>query len=760
MMTSRYWVRVIRDRWVSRLALVCLPVVLAASGATSGPAGLSLLAGGIKSLERQDAPQAEKALKQAVKALPLLKDYTSFYLGQAQYLKGDFSDAAHTLEAVWKMEPRSPLVSRAVLLAAQAKIQTGDAGDAVKLIRKHQELLQRPQADLVLAMASEGAGDNRTAAESYQQVFYYYPNSTEAAQADTALGRLRASMGGSFPDPAPAMVLLRAQKLMETGNTARAKKDLDAFGARVTGRLQDQARVRLAAADYFAREDAAAYRALRDFRSTDPEVDAERYYYLISAARRLDREEEMSSLLRELGAKYPDSTWRREALVSVANAFLVQNKPNQYLPLYRAYYEAFPEGAQAAYCHWKVAWNQYLKREPGTADRLRYHVKNFPGDEKSAGALYFLGRLSEAARDYPAARAYYQAASRNYINFYYGVLSRKRLAEGPVAKAVAAPGVEEFLAAVPFPRPDFGGFDATPATRARIERSRLLYSAGLKEQAELEMRFGAKNDAQGHLLGMELAQRSVREGNPAQGLRWIKALAPTYLYMPLSAAPESFWRLAFPLPFKTALSTYSKAQSLDPYMVAALVRQESEFDPGAVSRANACGLTQVVPSTGRGISKKVGIRRFRPAMLFNPDTNLKLGTYYVRTLLNSLDGEWEAALASYNAGKSRVVNWKTWSDFREPAEFVETIPFSETRNYVQVVMRNADVYRRLYGENAHAALAAAPNIPVVLRKASYTPAHSVKSKAKGKAAVKKAASKRGGKKAASRKRHRARVNRS
>ncbi|MCX6620283.1 MAG: lytic transglycosylase domain-containing protein [Acidobacteria bacterium] len=338
--------------------------------------------------------------------------------------------------------------------------------------------------------------------------------------------------------------------------------------------------------------------------------------------------------------------------------------------------------------------------------------------------------------------AAYQAAAKNYPNFYYGILSRKRLAEPALARATGAPGVEEFVAGIDFPRPDFGGFHATAATQARIERSRQLYTAGLNELAEAEMRFGAKTDSQGHLLAMELAQRSVREGDPAQGLRWIKALAPNYLRVPLSAAPDSFWMLAFPLPFKNELARHSRAQELDPYIVAALVRQESEFNPTAVSRSNAYGLTQVLPSTGRSISRRAGIRKFRTSMLFSPDINLKLGTFYFRMLLDGLEGQWESALASYNAGKSRVVAWKTWFDFREPAEFVETIPFTETRNYVQVVMRNADVYRRLYGENAHAALKAAPDLRVVIQKASYSSHHGVKAKAKGKAKVKRGRSRK------------------
>jgi soluble lytic murein transglycosylase len=103
-----------------------------------------------------------------------------------------------------------------------------------------------------------------------------------------------------------------------------------------------------------------------------------------------------------------------------------------------------------------------------------------------------------------------------------------------------------------------------------------------------------------------------------------------------------------------------------------------------------------MPGTGRWLSTKMGIARFSVSMLHLPETNLNLGTYYMRMMLNELDQSWEYMLAAYNAGKSRVDKWRTWYDYREPAEFVESIPFDETRNYVQVVLRNADFYRRLY----------------------------------------------------------------
>jgi len=205
---------------------------------------------------------------------------------------------------------------------------------------------------------------------------------------------------------------------------------------------------------------------------------------------------------------------------------------------------------------------------------------------------------------------------------------------------------------------------------------------------------------QPQVLAVELAGLAIKRQFPDRAVRYIKRYAPGYLYIPMDSAPAEFWRLAFPLPYREPLERFAKQTDLDPFLVAALIRQESEFDRNAISRSKAYGLTQVLPSTGRDLSRRLGYKRYSANRLFEAEFNLQLGTYYLKSLLGQLGGGVEATLAAYNAGKSRAVAWMSWYQYREPAEFVEMIPFTETRNYVQVVLRNADVYRRLYGGSA------------------------------------------------------------
>ena len=263
-----------------------------------------------------------------------------------------------------------------------------------------------------------------------------------------------------------------------------------------------------------------------------------------------------------------------------------------------------------------------------------------------------------------------------------------------------------------------------------MERAGLLFTAGLDSLAEGELRFGGKTDAQGHVIAMELAASSTRRGMPDQGIRWIKLMAPSYLMYPLESAPRDFWRYAYPLPYRDVLEKYSKEQGIDPFITAGLIRQESEFDAHVISHANAYGLMQILPSTGRDLGSRLKVARVTNSDLFNPHVNVKLGTFYVKMLLDTFGNEMERSLASYNAGMGNVKKWLTGApEYREPAEWVETIPFNETRGYVQSVIRNADFYRRLYANAPYEAS------PVAAKRAPAAAPATSTLKARGKAPV-------------------------
>jgi soluble lytic murein transglycosylase len=172
---------------------------------------------------------------------------------------------------------------------------------------------------------------------------------------------------------------------------------------------------------------------------------------------------------------------------------------------------------------------------------------------------------------------------------------------------------------------------------------------------------------------------------------------PSYFAVDIPTLPREYWDALFPRPYWSDLKRFSVANGLDPYLVASLIRQESEFNPIAVSRANAVGLMQLLPRTGKLVAHQVAMKRYNPSQLYTAPVNLELGTRYFRGMVDKFGGSFEQALAAYNAGSDRVEEWMGQGKYRDAAEFVESIPFTETREYVQAIMRNASVYRQLYG---------------------------------------------------------------
>jgi soluble lytic murein transglycosylase len=624
-----------------------------------------------------------------------LSDYAAYLRAQAWVARKQGVESIKEAKLVLEAEPESPLSGQAALLAAAQLIDLGRPRDAVNFLQPRLDGVPAPDGTLMMAQALESSGDLASAAMHYQKVFYEFPGSVQAQRAAGSLAELRARMGEIFPPVTAQTRIARAVKLGESGNPRQAIEELtaalDEFGANE----REVAEVRIGAARTAAGEHQEARLHLRRLNLNQPEADAERWHWVLVASRRLNDDDGALAAMGELDRRHAASVWRLESLVYLANSFLVRNEPRRYVPLYGACAEEFPRHPKAPYCHWKVVWRRYLDGRAQAKTALRQHAERFPGSEKWPAAMYFLGRIAQESRSPSEARAYFDAIAAANPNSYYAVLARQQLAE--LSGRSPDPAVRKWAA--PLTAASAGAdFTSDTPSRIRVRRAQLLASVGLDRWADQELRFGAGAGANPAVMAMESAALASKRGESHAGIRSIKSLAPDYLTWNLDQTPERFWKLAFPLPFRAEIEKHSSARSLDSNIVAALIRQESEFDPRAVSRANAVGLTQIRPQTGREISRRSGAGPYRRSLLTNPSANLQMGTYYLSLMLNSLGGKWEAALAAYNAGKSRAVVWMGWGDFREPAEFVETIPFQETRDYVQIVFRNADLYRRIYGK--------------------------------------------------------------
>jgi soluble lytic murein transglycosylase len=713
--TSPSWERIIPGRWFNSAFafLIALSVTATAPNKSAhaakaakksaAPSPKVVGAAGLIAVAQHQldlgnfAVAAENATAGAAKA-PVLNDYAQYIRAQAEYKLKNYPEVSKSVTQVFNQQPMSPLTGVAAALAVSADLESDNPKHAFDLVKKYFDRIPQPQATLLMARCFAANGDLAQAAEYHQRVYYNYPVSREATDSANALVDLKQRLGEAYPAIMPAAMLGRAQKLFEVKKPDAASIELAAAIPQLAGAQRDLARVRLGEADFLSGKLQDAFAYLTALKVDDAEADAERLAYLIRAARKLNRDADVRPFLNQLEQQHAASPWRMDALIDVADQDRRQNEAAAFVPLYRACAASFSADPKADWCYWRVAYDSYRTDAADTFDLLRAYIKQFPDSNYTSDALYFLGRLGENKSDTASARACYDELTVRFPNTYFATLAKDRLT-APVLKA-ATPSVTTltFLHSVAWQsHTHFPSFDPGPVTQKRLTRSQLLQLTGLNELAENELKFGARNDDEPkNVYAYELAKLASQRNAPDQALRYIKAFAPGYLYAPFDEAPLAFWQMAFPIPFRGAIEHYSRDQGLDPFLVAALIRQESEFDPKVISYANAYGLMQLLPSTGRQLARHFGVRRMDASQLLTADRNLQLGTYYFRNLLNSYSGQMEIALASYNAGPGNANIWRTYGPFREPAEFVETVPIHQTRGYVQVVIRNADVYRRLY----------------------------------------------------------------
>ncbi|MGD0548391.1 MAG: lytic transglycosylase domain-containing protein, partial [Terracidiphilus sp.] len=230
------------------------------------------------------------------------------------------------------------------------------------------------------------------------------------------------------------------------------------------------------------------------------------------------------------------------------------------------------------------------------------------------------------------------------------------------------------------------------ADSPHLAKARLLANAGLNAYIAEEI---AADPDSSSWSALAEAQIYASYGETYRAMRALKRALPTAASASIKSIPLVYWRILFPEPYWETIKAEAAKNHLDPYLVAAQIRQESEFNPAAVSRANACGLLQLLPSVGKTMARQEGMSNFQSFQLFDPVTNIRLGTRYLRQTLDKFGGVTEYALAAYDAGDSRVEEWQAAGPYQGIDEFVESIPFTETRGYVEGILRNMETYKAI-----------------------------------------------------------------
>jgi soluble lytic murein transglycosylase len=635
-----------------------------------------------------DPAKAIDPLNRAKAGASELGDYVTYYLGDAYLDAGRSAEALSTLADFSKNFPDSLLIRDAHLTYANALLKEGRAQEAATLLEQERTPV-RSDVEMSIGRAYLLAGEKQKAASAFRNVFYNLPNSSDADAAGIELRKL--GISGT-----PAERRTRADLLFKARHYSDAAHDYRELLEQAAP--ADRPAIQLALATALEKSDRShdARQLLTSMGPQTGDAEAQRLYLLNETARSTSDEDAVQRTLGELRQFGPSSPWLEQALYSAASMYLLKGNYDRAIDHYRELEQRFPKGSRASYAHWKASWLclRQLRTEEARQG-FEAQIALYPDSAEIPAALYWRGRLAEEENKPGMARAFYQKLSDRYRNFYYAELARQRLNVLPASGE--EPSHYALLDRIP-PLSTSGKITATapPDDNLRVERARLLSNGALAEQAVRELQ-AAANDEGGTWAPPEMARVYQDGGRYDRGIEIMKRTTPNYFAVDLPDLPRPYWEALFPKAYWPDLHKYSTLNGLDPYLVASLIRQESEFNAAAISRANAVGLMQLLPKTGKTVARQVKLRGYSAPQLYTPTVNLELGTRYFKNLVDKYNGQYEYALAAYNAGTDRVEDWLGQGHYRGPEEFVESIPFTETREYVQAILRNANVYRQLYG---------------------------------------------------------------
>jgi soluble lytic murein transglycosylase len=675
---------------------------------------------GVDAIARADYAEALPKVNDARLAKTPIADYASYYTALARLHTGRFADARNDFNALNAARPPGVLREWGLLGEAEAAEALGQFADAARLYEMA-SMLKTLSPDVVLnglARTLAAAGDKPRALTAYRRVYYEFPLSELS---DGARGQILQLAGIDETTRLRqdfALELGRAQRLFGSKRYAESLTAFEALRPLADGDNRELVGLRIAEAQFYLGRYRQAADAARPFLNGSRKAEAR--FFSLSSMRGLGDHDNYVNEARRLVDQFPNDAWAEETLNNLGTHYILIDEDDTAITVFRDYLTRFPSGRYAQRAAWKVGWAHYRQQQYQDAiAAFEQAAATFPRSDYRPPYLYWTARAYEHLDNKDAATSRYALIAVDYLNSYYGRLADAQLRKRGITGAsqrralVEKPIVGQSASASPqavtvqgqaAPPASASASESSPAQAAAGEpmpreldaRIRQLIAAGLYAPAIAELNFARRQWGSTPALEATLAWLYNAQGDLRRGINAMKRAYPQYLTDDGHRLPNHVQKVLFPVDYWPLIRRHATARGLDPYLIAALVAQESTFDADIRSPANAWGLMQVLPSTGRQLARSLKIRRFTTASLTNPETNVRLGTLYFQRLVKQFGGA-HYALASYNAGENRVEKWINERPPLPQDEFIDDIPYPETQNYVKRILGTAEDYRRLYG---------------------------------------------------------------
>ncbi len=633
-----------------------------ASGRRSLMAGISLM--------RLNKPEeALPHLQEAERSYPLLTDHAAALRAQALFALKRYRDAA-------EIAARTARNSRAAALSRQMEKLTADAlfeaGDLTAALAAYRQFSARHSlggdsvdARYQAALCREQLGEQAAALDEYRVIWLHYPAAPQAEKVRQTLKRLNQENAFS-----PEELYQRATLLLAAGRANDAAWALAAIPrndlspdllARIelkSGQAASKQRNYTLAEQFLARAAQSHNQAIRD----------EARLALARVEERTNQSERalarLLSLASERGSLADDALLEAGFVHKHAGRFSESNL------LFERLAHDFPTSELAGRASWEAAWSHYLAGElQPAADAFQRLLQDSTYRERS---LYWYARTLVRQNKSQNAELFYKQLLNEYPFGFYAAWHRNQQQQ--------ATGWEPLSASQPEPSLPTGS-----------ERILALVSCGLMEDARTELA-ALKSAAPPQQMAAGFARLHLLADDPHGAIvtfhqnrpeRWERQSLP-------------FWALGYPRPYGDLFSKHATANRLPESLVLALAKAESSFRPAVKSPVGAIGLMQLMPATARMTAGYKGSKPYNPLWLVDPEYNIRLGTKHLRELLDQFHQDTVFTLAAYNAGAGAVNRWRKNFGSLERDEFIENIPYQETRDYVKKIVAHIAVYQSLY----------------------------------------------------------------
>jgi soluble lytic murein transglycosylase len=608
----------------------------------------------------------------AAEELPWMADWANYFAAEAVASSGDTAEVRVRLAAAgpglraargWRLQLDAARAAGDIMEARRIALDAARSATSTSARAAGWALL----GDLRL----EG-GDTARAREAYRSAMEGAPGTVAAVDAARGLSRLR---------PTPDESRMIGSVYLRHGNQARAISGFEAYLASGAGTAEERAQVRLQLGQAFfnAGRFADAERRLLTLadEAIPARIAAEAMYQAGRAQYRQGRTTDGLRTFARVADRFPGEDGTARALYLLADLQHDALELDAARRNYRRAASAAPSLNEAGLALMRLGGLEYLGGDYEAAANVFEEYRSLhPTGRRIIQATYWAARSYQAlARDAEARALFRQVRNSDPVSFY-GLRAGELLGESPLAIPMepAPPRRERTDSAV------LNGMRRVDILEELGRRSDVVF-----EVERLREHF-AREDGD-YALAEALNDRGFTLSAISMGWE---------IFRREGAWNPRLLRVIYPFPFRQIVFPEAREAGVDPYLVAAVIRRESAFNPTVTSSAGAIGLMQVMPQTGRGLAQGAGLRGYNPEMLRRPELNVHLGVRYLASLLERYDHDMPLVLSAYNAGPTRANRWRNLPEVRDPELFMERIPFNETREYVRHVTMNRVLYRALY----------------------------------------------------------------